>query len=147
MLVKFDRILQKVAKEVSLTDKNGNSFCKIELKYGYKLLMLQSVEADARHIIAACLVPLNVHEDSLAYALVKSAYDVLGPGYIKTIIADRAFLDGALFTKLMDLGIDFITPAKKNNEILSDMKGLKKIDGAIKATGKRGEAIYGFLKS
>ena len=134
----------KVVKEVSLIDKNGQNFTKLEVKYGYKLVMLKSVEEDARYIIAAALVPLNVHEDTLAYPLIKSAYDILGPGYIKTILADRAFLDGDLFTKLMDLGIDFITPAKKNNEILSDMKGLKKIDGAIKATGKRGEAIYGF---
>lgn len=50
----------KVAKEVSVTDKNGASFTKIEAKYGYKLLMLQSIEADARYIIAAALVPLNV---------------------------------------------------------------------------------------
>lgn len=141
------KILQKVVKEVSHIDKNGQNFTKLEVKYGYKLVMLKSVEEDARYIIAAALVPLNVHEDTLAYPLIKSAYDILGPGYIKTILADRAFLDGDLFTKLMNLGIDFITPAKKNNEILSDMKGLKKIDGAIKATGKRGEAIYGFLKS
>jgi hypothetical protein len=55
----------KVAREVSLIDKNGNSFTKIEIKYGYKLLMLQSIEADARYIIAAALVPINVYEDSL----------------------------------------------------------------------------------
>ena len=133
----------KVAKEVSLTDKNGNSFCKIELKYGYKLLMLQSVEADARYIIAACLVPLNVCKDSLAYALVKSAYAVLGPGYIKTIIADRAFFDGDLFRKLMDLGIDFIVPAKCNTQILSDMKGLLKLGGHTEAASN-GKTVYGF---
>ncbi|MBM3709659.1 MAG: transposase [Actinobacteria bacterium] len=134
----------KVAKEVSYIDKNGNSFTKIEIKYGYKLLMLQSVEADSRYIIAAALVPLNVHEDSLAYALVKSAYDVLGPGYIKTIIADRAFFDGDLFRKLLDLGIDFIVPAKANTQILSDMKGLVKLKANIKATTTNGEIIYGF---
>ena len=133
----------KVAKEVSLTDKNGNSFCKIELKYGYKLLMLQSVEEGARYIIAACLVPLNVHEDSLAYALVKSAYDVLGAGYIKTIIADRAFFDGDLFRKLMDLSIDFIVPAKCNTQILSDMKGLLKLGGHTEAASN-GKTVYGF---
>jgi hypothetical protein len=44
----------------------------------------------------------------------------------------------------MDLGIDFIIPAKKNNQILSDMKGLVKIPGYSKATGKKGEEIYGF---
>jgi hypothetical protein len=105
--------------------------------------MLQSVEADARYIIAACLVPLNVHEDSLAYTLVKSAYDTLGPGYIKTIIADRAFFDGDLFRKLMDMGVDFIVPAKSNTCLLSDMKGLLKLDGHSKAN-VNGKTVYGF---
>jgi hypothetical protein len=54
-----------VAREVSLIDKNGNSFTRIEIKYRYKLLMLQSIEADTRYIIAAALVPINVYEDSL----------------------------------------------------------------------------------
>lgn len=82
-------------------------------------------------------------KDSIAYALVKSAYDVLGPGYIKTIIADRAFFDGDLFRKLMDLGIDFIVPAKCNTQILSDMKGLLKLDGHSKAN-VNGKTVYGF---
>jgi hypothetical protein len=134
----------KVAKEVSHIDKNGNSFNKIELSYGYKLVMLQSIEADARYIVAAALVPLNVHEDTLAYPLIKSAYDVLGPGYIKTIIADRAFFDGDLFRKLMDLGVDFIVPAKSNASILSDMTGLAKLKKHTKATTNNGETVYGF---
>jgi hypothetical protein len=133
----------KVAKEVSLIDKNGASFTKIEIKYGYKLLMLQSIEEGARYIIAAALVPLNVHEDSLAYPLIKSAYDVLGPSYIKTIIADRAFFDGDLFRKLMDLGISFIVPAKANTQILSDMKGLLKLSGHTEAVSD-GKTVYGF---
>ncbi len=106
--------------------------------------MLQSVEDGARYIVAAALVPLNVHEVTLAYRLIKSAYDILGPGYIKAILADRGFFDGDLFKKLMDLGIHFIIPAKKNNEILSDMKGLSKIKGYSEATGKNGELIKGF---
>lgn len=134
----------KIAKEGTDIDKNGQKFEKIEVKYGYKLVMLQSVEKDARYIIAAVLVPINVHEDILAYPLIKSAYDILGPGYIKTILMDRAFFDGDLFRKLMDLGIDFIIPAKKNNEILSDMKGLSKIKGYVQAIGKKGEMIKGF---
>jgi len=134
----------KVAKEVSLIDKNGNSFTKIEIKYGYKLVILQSIVADTRYIIAAALVPLNVHEDSLAYPLIKYAYDVLGPGYIKTIIADRAFFDGDLFRKLLDLDIDFIVPTKANTQILSDMKGLVKLEGYSKATTNNGKTVYGF---
>ncbi|MBA7663399.1 hypothetical protein ES703_71439 [subsurface metagenome] len=59
--------------------------------------MLQSVEEGARYIIAAVLVPLNVHEDRLAYPLIKEAYDILGPGYIKKLLMDRAFFDGDLF--------------------------------------------------
>jgi len=109
----------KVVEETTERDKNGQKYQKLKVKYGYKLIMLQSIEEGARYIIAAVLVPLNVHEVTLAYPLVKSAYDILGPGYIKTILADRGFFDGALFRKLMDLGIDFIIPAKKNNEILS----------------------------
>ena len=133
----------KVAKEVNCTDKNGASFTKIEIKYGYKLLILQSIEEDARYIIAAALVPINVHEDSIAYALVKSAYDNLGPGYIKTIIADKAFFDGDLFRKLLDLGIDFIVPAKAGTQILSDMKGLLKLPKHTEAV-LDGKMLYGF---
>jgi|GEM_PF-3157889 len=133
----------KVAKEIIHTDKNGTSFTKIEAKYGYKLLMLQSIGEGQRYIIAAALVPLNIHEDSIAYALVKSAHDVLGPGYIKTIIADRAFFDGDLFRKLIDLGIDFIVPTKANTQILSDMKGLLKLSGHTEAVSN-GRTIYGF---
>ncbi len=136
--------ISKTAREVTEIDKNGRMYTKIEVIYGYKLIMLQSVEEGARYIVAAVLVPINVHEDRLAYPLIRTAYDILGPGYIKTILADRGFFDGDLFKKLMDLGIDFIIPAKKNNQILSDMKGLVKIPGYSKATGKKGEEIYGF---
>jgi len=134
----------KTAREVEDIDKNGQKYKKIEVIYGYKLVMLQSIEEDARYIIAAALVPISVHEDTLAYTLIKSAYDILGPGYIKTILADRGFFDGDLFRKLMDLSIDFIIPAKKNNEILSDMKGLAKIKGYSQAIGKKGELLKGF---
>ena len=134
----------KVVKETVERDRNGNIYQKLKVKYGYKLVTLQSVEKDARYIVAAALVPLNVHEVTLAYPLIKSAYDILGPGYIKTILADRGFFDGDLFRKLMDLSIDFIIPAKKNNEILTDMKGLAKIKGYSKATGKKGELVKGF---
>ena len=134
----------KVVEEATDRDRHGNIYQKLEVKCGYKLIMLQSIEEGARYIIAAVLVPLNVHEDSLAYPLIKSAYDILGPGYIKKLLMDRAFFDGDLFRKLMDLGIDFIIPTKKNNLILDDMKGLAKIPGHSKATGKKGELIKGF---
>jgi len=49
-----------------------------------------------------------------------------------------------LFTKLMDMDIDFIIPTKKNNLILDDMKGLAKLPGHSRATGRKGEKIYGF---
>ena len=136
--------ISKTAREVTEIDKNGKNYTKIEVISGYKLVMLQSIEEGARYIVAAVLVPINVHEDTLAYPLIKSAYDILGPGYIKTILADRAFFDGDLFKKLMDLDIDFIIPAKKNNEILSDIKGLSKIKGYSQATSKKGELIKGF---
>ena len=136
--------ISKTAREVTETDKNGQKYTKIEVKYGYKLVMLQSIEKGARYIVAAVLVPINVHEDSLAYPLIKTAYDILGPGYIKTILMDRSFFDGDLFTKLMDLSIDFIIPTKKNNQILSDMKGLSKIKGYSQATSEKGEGIKGF---
>jgi hypothetical protein len=136
--------ISKTAREVTETDRDGNKYTKIKLKYGYKLVMLQSLEEGARYIVAAVLVPINVSEVTLAYPLVKSVYNILGPGYIKTILADRGFFDGGLFRKLMDLGIDFIIPAKDNNRILSDMKGLAKIPGYSKATGGKGAPIYGF---
>jgi hypothetical protein len=134
----------KVVKETAERDRDGNIYQKLKVKYGYKLVILQSVEDGARYIVAAALVPLNVHEVTLAYRLIKSAYDILGPGYIKAILADRGFFDGDLFKKLMDLGIHFIIPAKKNNQILSDMKGLAKIKGYSKTTGGKGELIKGF---
>jgi len=134
----------KVAKEVREIDKNGRMYTKLEVKYGYKLIMLQSIEEGARYIVAAVLTPINVHENTLAYPLIRTAYDILGPGYIKKILMDRAFFDGDLFRKLMDMDTHFIIPAKKNNEILSDMKGLAKIKGYSRATGRKGEKIYGF---
>jgi hypothetical protein len=136
--------ISKTTREITETDKNGQKYTKIEVKYGHKLVMLQSIEEGARYIIAAVLVPINVHEDSLAYPLIKTAYDILGPGYIKTILMDKGFFNGDLFTKLMDLSIDFIIPAKGNNQILSDMKGLSKIKGYSQATSEKGEWIKGF---
>ena len=62
--------------------------------------MLQSREEGARYIVAAALIPIGVHEGTLVYLLIKSAYDILGPGYIKTILADRGFFDGDLFTEM-----------------------------------------------
>jgi len=44
----------------------------------------------------------------------------------------------------MDMGIDFIIPVKKNNQILSDIKGLAKIKGYSQATSEKGEGQKGF---
>jgi len=52
--------ISKVAREVTETDRDVNKYTKIKLKYGYKLVMLQSLEEKARYIIAAALVPINV---------------------------------------------------------------------------------------
>ncbi|HUV84914.1 MAG TPA: hypothetical protein VMV86_04345, partial [Methanosarcinales archaeon] len=59
-----------------LSDKN-KILCPLKTRISVRFHKnTQSIEADARYIIAAALVPLNVHEDTLAYPLIKSAYDI-----------------------------------------------------------------------
>ena len=49
-----------------------------------------------------------------------------GEGRIKTVLADRGFIDGLqMYQMKYDKGIDFVIPAKKNMEIWKCVTGLR----------------------
>jgi hypothetical protein len=70
--------ISKTAREVTEIDKNGRMYTKIEVIYGYKLDNYATVGRRGAKIHSGCstFVPINVHEDRLAYPLIKTAYGI-----------------------------------------------------------------------
>jgi len=53
----------------------------------------------------------------------------MGKGKIKTLIADRTFLDGPMISCFKDkYGIDMLIPLKKNMDAYLNAKGLLKLE-------------------
>ena len=95
-----------------------------ETVWGFKVFILSS---------ARMLTPVAIHittandaDSPMFLKMVQLGIANLGAGKIKTVLADRGFIDGQQIYKLKyGMGIDFVIPAKKNMEIWKCMTGLR----------------------
>lgn len=93
------------------------------LMWGFKVVALYEVQL--RFVVAALVVPINVHESTLTEALVAQAVANLGPGVIRVLVMDMGFLDGETLWHLkQQWGIDFVLPAKENMQITEQARSL-----------------------
>ena len=96
-----------------------------ETIWGFKVFLLSS--AKTRTPIALYITTANEADSPMLEKLVRQGVSNLGKGKIKTVLADRGFIDGQQLYRLKyDMGIDFIIPAKKNMDIWACMTGLRK---------------------
>ena len=91
--------------------------------YGFKVLIVYEVRL--RLVVAAKVVPINEHESQYTLELVRQAVANLGPGGLRVLLIDSAFLDGeTLWTLKQELGVDFVLPAKDNMHISGEARAL-----------------------
>jgi len=71
------------------------------------------------------------HEKPVGEKLVDDFVASVGKGKIKTLICDRAFLDGKMISRFKTgYGIDMLIPLRKNMDASHDAKGLLKLEEA-----------------
>ena len=71
----------------------------------------------------------RAHDKPMGEKLVDDFVANMGKGKIKTLIADRGFLDGEMISCFKDkYGIDMLIPLKKNMDAYLDAKGLLKLE-------------------
>jgi DDE family transposase len=106
------------------------------LVYGFKVLIVYDVHL--RLVVAAKVVPINVHESDFTVALVRQAVANLGPGVLRVLLLDSAFLDGQdLWTLRHELGLHFVIPAKTGMHITADARALCRRPDAVRRTQTR----------
>lgn len=89
--------------------------------WGFKVVTLY--EVSLRLVVAAVVVPSNVHEATVTEAVVAQAVANLGPGRIRVLVMDMGFLDGqTLWNVKQTWGIDFVIPAKDNMQITTQAR-------------------------
>jgi hypothetical protein len=95
-----------------------------ETIWGFKVYLLSS--AKTRTPVALHITTANESDSPMFEKLVAQGVSNLGAGKIKTVIADRGFIDGRqLYRIKYEMGIDFIIPARKNMDIWACMTGLR----------------------
>ena len=111
---------------------------------GYKFVFIQKVDGEDYYVVAACLLPLNVHEYTVAEKLVEEALSVLGDGAINILLFDRGFLGGEFFDFLKDKKIDFICPTRDDQHLTRHMQGLHRSGEEVKAILADGTILSGY---
>jgi Transposase DDE domain len=107
-----------------------------ELIFGFKVLIVY--EVDLRLVVAATVVPINRHESDFTLTLVRQAIANLGPGVVRVLLLDSAFLDGLdLWTLHHELGLDFVIPAKEGMRVTEDARALARRPDAAATTQTR----------
>jgi hypothetical protein len=87
----------------------------------YKLVSLLHLRGPAFVYAAARVVPGNAHELPILYELVEKFVQRVGPGVMKKLILDRAFIDGGRISYCKTvLGVDVLIPLKKNMDLWTD---------------------------
>lgn len=95
-----------------------------EVVWGFKVFLLSSTKT--RTPVALHITTANEADSPMLEKLVAQGVSNLGEGIIKTVLADRGFIDGRqLYRIKYEMGIDFIMPAKKNMDIWACMVGLR----------------------
>jgi hypothetical protein len=109
-----------------------------ELRYGYKLIMVQGVKS--RIPVAAKVVKINEHESRYTLELIEQARTNLGSrGKIRLLLIDNAFMDGEdLWEIKKGMSIDFVTRARSSMNVVSDIRGMRDLpEGGGLTRGKR----------
>jgi len=91
--------------------------------WGFKVITLYEVHL--RLVVAAVVVPINVHESTMTEALVAQAVANLGPGRVRVLVMDMGFLDGqTLWNLATTWDIDCVIPAKETMGITTQARSL-----------------------
>ena len=87
----------------------------------YKWVSLLHLRGGAHVCAAAALLPGNAHEVGPLFELVEQFVQRVGPGVIKWLILDRAFIDGARISRCKQAwGIDVVLPIRKDLDLWTD---------------------------
>jgi len=113
-------------------------------KKGYKLVFIQKVDGEDYFVVAAMLLPVNVHESTVAETLVEEALAILGTGAINILLFDRGFLSGEFFDFLEDKKIHFVCPTKDDQHLTKHMQGLHRTGEEVKTTLEDGTILSGY---
>jgi len=111
---------------------------------GYKLVFIQKVDGDDYFVVAAVLLPVNVHESTVAERLVEEALAILGSSAINILLFDRGFLGGKLFDFLEDKKIHFVCPTRDDQHLTRHMQGLHRTGEEVKTTLEDGTILAGY---
>jgi len=111
---------------------------------GYKLVFIQKVDGEDYYVVAAALLPLNVHESTVAESLVEEALAILGFGAINILLFDRGFLGGPFFDFLEDKKIHFVCPTRDDQHLTRHMQGLHRTKEEVTTTLKDGTILSGY---
>jgi len=99
----------------------------------YKMINLLHISRDKDYFVFAAnrIVGSKSHDRPMGEDLVDEFVGNVGKKKIKTLICDRAFLDGKMISKFKSCyGIDVLIPLKKNMDAFCDAKGLSRLDKA-----------------
>lgn len=132
-----------IAKGEKILKTGGEVIERVTKKRGYKLVTLAKVTKDQTYVVAASIIPIHRNELKVARQLVNAALGCLPEKTLRLLLIDRGYTCGKFFEFLIKKGIDFIIPTKDNMRITGDMRGLAKLDGALKAKAKDGTHLVG----
>lgn len=125
--------------------KTGKIVKRKKIEKGFKIVYIQSVyKGKLGPIESFRIIPINEHEITVADELVEEVGQRYGKERVKLLLVDRGFLDGARVKEWKKEGIDVIIPLKKNMDLLKDMNGLLKLEGAGRAARRKGLEVVGF---
>jgi hypothetical protein len=111
-----------------LTEEEAKKF-KYTLCYKMVNLLHISEAKDYFIFLGTKVAGGRAHDKPLGEKLVDDFVANMGKGKIKTLIADRAFLDGEMISCFKKkYGIDMLIPLKKNMDACLDAKGLLKLE-------------------
>ena len=95
-----------------------------DLIWGFKVFILSS--ARTMTPVALYITTANDADSPMLTEMVSRGVSNVGEGRIKTVLADRGFIDGAQMYHLKhEKGVDFVIPAKKNMDIWKCLTGLR----------------------
>jgi hypothetical protein len=110
--------------------------------YGFKVFVLM----DSKTKVPVAIEITSAEKSDCDYLkrMVEKGIKNVGLDTIKTVVADRGFIDGKQMWEIKHiLGIDFVIPARKNMDIWNDVVGLRKDYESKVVTwdyGKKGKA-------
>lgn len=99
----------------------------------YKMVNLLHISREKDYFVFAAnrVTGAKSHDKPVGESLVDDFVESVGKGKIKTLICDRAFLDGKMISKFKkNYRIDILIPLKKNMDASLDAKGLSRLKDA-----------------